>query len=532
MRRPSCNQKNTHCYKSLPITLKIALFAVLVGLLLSASLTTATKNLTTKSPKKHPKGTKKIPRKQQESPRWPQSPKKTQKSKRSKNKNNQTKKPKLIIINQENGCKVYKVNQQYQTCLEFKLKKCLKWLTTVYMKKCISTKKDYLHTKKWRPAISAGIKDSLGVLYKKPRCPKDYVLKPYRLGGYIKLRCRKAVYNALNGTMRFDWKDSETSRNGRRLIFMIQGKPYCGPGFELREVLGHDYMDLRCERSTGGGEGAQNDRKSGEKGKIQKSKKPRFRSLDEKKKKALGWNVQYKSLPHCKNGWILRDFDMGNWIKIRCFKRVRTLRETCTQFKQVKRVKVITPEDIKDGKIAKIGGLFSKRFLAYHCINRYSGRFKRVRCLQRAMIAPKKSKRKPKCSKKIYLKRAQICLESRVFNSRNICIKWIKTFPKLRCIKNQKIGQKMTCLEYVVLRPTVYCKRLIYHKLSAKLVYKSQKIFDSTCLEFGIFFGRDGIERIGCTSWDSLDRCLTYQLLSAGLKRNRIVGRQKLIKDL
>lgn len=152
-------------------------------------------------------------------------------------------------------------------------------------------------------------------------------MKSFKLANYVKLRCQKVGYNKKLHKFQFLWKDSETSRNGRKLLSLVQDVPQCpDKDFTLKIYEGEEWSRFRCLKKT-------------EKGnqKLKIWKEPVFTPLSNKQLRLLGFKNKDDKLPHCPKGWILRDFDMGDWIKIKCFQKVVKKKKVCTQHKLLTR---------------------------------------------------------------------------------------------------------------------------------------------------------------------------------------------------
>jgi hypothetical protein len=71
--------------------------------------------------------------------------------------------------------------------------------------------------------------------------------------------------------------------------------------------------------------------------KVSTWKEPTYTPLPKKKLRLFGFKNKVDGLPHCPKGWILRDFDMGDWIKIKCFKKVIQKKKVCIKNKVLTR---------------------------------------------------------------------------------------------------------------------------------------------------------------------------------------------------
>jgi hypothetical protein len=148
------------------------------------------------------------------------------------------------------------------------------------------------------------------LLYKKPICSEGFMLASFKFANYIKLRCQNVngTKHIQNGAIE-EWYDSEISTNGRRLLSVIQDTPWCPEvGFELKIVQSGGYGVYSCLRITG-------DIKH-------QKKRPKYQELPASRLKLLGFQNKDEKIPSCSPGWILRDFDMGDWVKIKCYRRV------------------------------------------------------------------------------------------------------------------------------------------------------------------------------------------------------------------
>lgn len=58
---------------------------------------------------------------------------------------------------------------------------------------------------------------------------------------------------------------------------------------------------------------------------------PTYSPIPANKLKLLGFENKKEGIPQCGEGEVLRDFDMGDWIKIMCYKRVKTYKQVCIE---------------------------------------------------------------------------------------------------------------------------------------------------------------------------------------------------------
>lgn len=408
-------------------------------------------------------------------------------------------------------CLAYSLKLRFLKCslFESKTKKCLNWNFEYHKTKCSLKREVKISIDKWSDAKTQGIKQSLGLLYKKPVCKRGYILKSFKLANYIKLRCQKVHYNKKFHKFQFQWKDSETSRNGRRLLGLVQDTPACPENdFNLKIYEGEEWSRFRCLKEL----------KNGNK-KFSTWKEPVFESLPKKQLKLFGFKNKVDGLPHCPKGWILRDFDMGDWIKIKCFKKEIQKKRVCTKHKVLTRriyPQYSSKQDVKSlrntlnvvrrkhrvARLAKKGNAqksqtgevehnLVRKLPIYECLSRKTSNYMHPikKCLRRANLKkfnPKKVYKKfkiPKCQKYTLLRSAEICISIRMFKGRQQCIKWVSAMPKTKCLNILKvrISKKKTkkiCLKYKVLKPRAFCSQ--YSLISEKTKTQSRREYCSS----------------------------------------------------
>lgn len=99
--------------------------------------------------------------------------------------------------------------------------------------RCTTKTKVGLIKRKWKkPSLKVSkhnLKQSLiGLIYMKPECPSNYIIQPFRINRYIKLRCFNKRRNV--------WKDTEAELNGRSLLIKLQGTLKCPLGTAAQVV--------------------------------------------------------------------------------------------------------------------------------------------------------------------------------------------------------------------------------------------------------------------------------------------------------
>jgi hypothetical protein len=374
-------------------------------------------------------------------------------------------------------------------------------------KKCVLTKKKFSVIKeKWRKPKTLGIQHTLGLLYKKPKCPENYILKPFKYHNYIKLRCRKVDYNSETKKFKFHWEDPESLRNGRRLLAKVQNEPFCPIGWELKEFEGQNFGEMKCSKVMN------KDEKLGKTFRIWK--KAMFRKLSESDLKKFGKGVLFKSVPECEKGWILKDFVKGNWISLKCFKEVYVKKRKCLERKKIRKVR-----RRKNGVNYK-GKKFIENFDKFECIRRNGDSFAKSICMEHDLKASKSKSRKRfiKCKRKMRIFSNTICLKFKTFKGRQECLTWKKILPKAKCKKYGEFEGKKFCKSKVILKPRVYCKKLHFFEESGKKVGQigEKEMFRSYCLERGVYFGKWKTKRIGCVEWDESGRCVEF-----GMRKRR-----------
>ena len=99
--------------------------------------------------------------------------------------------------------------------------------------RCTAKNQVCLIKRKWKkPALKVSkhnLKQSLiGLIYMKPECPSNYIIQPFRINRYVKLRCFNKRRNV--------WKDTEAELNGRSLLTKLQGSLKCPQGTTVQVV--------------------------------------------------------------------------------------------------------------------------------------------------------------------------------------------------------------------------------------------------------------------------------------------------------
>lgn len=350
--------------------------------------------------------------------------------------------------------------------------------------KCLLKKRILVQKSRWTNAKSeGGVRNSIGVLYKKPVCKEGYILKPFSFNNYIKLRCRKIIFNKSKKKFKFFWRDPESSRNGRILLSKLQGEPYCFDGWRLKIFNSNNISKYRCVQDNETG------------AKIWRNVK--YRNLSDKKKRLLGMGISFKFLPDCPDGYKMRDFDMGNWIKVRCFKKQKIWRKVCVE-------RVFLKEINMHGKGNKVNkGVKRKRkfrLKMFTCRAKSTFVDKEKKCVEKKIKNGKKV-----CKKSVFLSSVNFCLRREIFKARPECVEWKRFSQKLRCEKGEGKEKKL-CVKKKVLKPRSFCKKIFYFDDGGKDKFKSY------CMEKGVFYGRKKVRSLGCVDWDGEGRCVHFEL--------------------